>query len=176
MVGCRTIIAIDRHASRLESARSLGATHVINTSDPGLDIVAEVLKVTGGNGVHVSLDTTGVQQLARDSWHFVRCHGKVMQVGLAQPQDTWNLSMADHMNSGKQLIGCVQGDSIPQDYIARMVGWYRSGQFPVERLVSFYAADDYKKALKDMREGTVTKPVLVWPNPSSNANAKLARM
>jgi Zn-dependent alcohol dehydrogenase len=164
MVGCRTIIAIDKHESRLQAARSLGATHVINTSGPALDLVAEVLKLTAGNGVHVSLDTTGVQGLARKSWDFVRCHGKILQVGLAKPGDMWNVSMADHMNSGKQIIGCVQGDAIPQEYIIRMIRWYREGKLPVDKLVSLYAVEEYEKALEDMRNGKSTKPVLVWPN------------
>ncbi|KAI1621592.1 hypothetical protein EDD37DRAFT_124724 [Exophiala viscosa] len=107
---CKTIIAIDRTDSRLGLAKSIGATHTINTFDPTIDIVAEVLKITEGRGVHTSLDTTGVELLARQSWQFVRRHGKILQVGIASPEATWGVSMADHMNSGKQIIG-VQGDS-----------------------------------------------------------------
>lgn len=162
MIGCRTIIAIDHTASRLELARSLGATHTIDTSDPKVDLVAEVLKVTGGRGVHVSLDTTGVQKLARSSWDFVRFLGKVLQVGLAKPADTWDVSMADHMNSGKQIIGCIQGDAIPQVYIRKMIGWYKAGKLPVEKIVKMYPADHYRKAFEDMENGHTIKPILLW--------------
>ena len=163
MVGCKTIIAIDRTPSRLELAKSLGATHTIDTSAPGIDLVAEVLKLTGGNGVHVSLDTTGVQVLARKSWDFVRCMGKVLQVGLAHPGDMWDVSMADHMNSGKQIIGCVQGDAIPQKYALEMIEWYRQGKLPVQKLISTYPVEQYQQALIDMRNGSAIKPVLIWP-------------
>ncbi|KAJ5320060.1 alcohol dehydrogenase [Penicillium antarcticum] len=159
---CRTIIAIDHTRSRLELAKSLGATHTIQTSDPNIDLVAEVLKITGQRGVHVSLDTSGVQKLAKASWDFVRCLGKVLQVGLAKPLDKWDISMADHMNSGKQIIGCVQGDAIPQNYIREMIGWYKAGKLPVEKIVNFYPVEEYHRAFQDMEDGKTIKPILVW--------------
>lgn len=159
---CRTIIAIDHTKSRLELAKTLGATHTIDTSDPNIDLVAEVRKITGERGVHVSLDTTGVQKLAKASWEYVRFLGKVLQVGLAKPLDQWDVSMADHMNSGKQIIGCVQGDAIPQNYIREMIGWYKAGNLPVERIANFYPAEDYRRAFQDMEDGKTIKPILVW--------------
>ncbi|KAL4733961.1 hypothetical protein BDV11DRAFT_213258 [Aspergillus similis] len=173
MVGCKTIIAIDRMPSRLRLAESLGATHTIDTSDPTVDLVAEVRKLTGGKGVHVSLDTTGVQDVARKSWEFVRIRGKVLQVGLAGPEATWDISMSDHMNSGKQIIGCVQGDSVPQEYILQLISWFRHGKLPVNKLVGLYPVADYQRALDDMREGRATKPVLVWPTQTSAAGSVL---
>lgn len=121
--------------------------------------------------MHVSLDTTGVQTLARQSWDFVRVHGKVLQVGLAGPEATWDISMSDHMNSGKQIIGCVQGDSVPQEYILQLIDWFRHGKLPVDKLVSLYPVADYQRALDDMREGRATKPVLVWPTQKSEASS-----
>lgn len=162
MRGCKTIIAIDRSSSRLKLAKSLGATHVINTSRTTVNLVQEVKKITQGRGVHVSLDTTGVQSLARQSWDFVRQRGKILQVGLAKPGDQWNISMADHMNSGKQIIGCVEGDAIPQEYILEMINWYREGKLPINKIVSLYPVGEYQQALEDMRIGTAVKPVLLW--------------
>jgi Zn-dependent alcohol dehydrogenase len=146
----------------LELAKSLGATHTIDTSDPNIDLVTEVLRITGQRGVHVSLDTTGVQTLAKASWEFVRFLGKVLQVGLAKSLDKWDISMADHMNSGKQIIGCVQGDAVPQNYIREMIEWYKAGKLPIERIVNFYPVDKYHRAFQDMEDGKTIKPVLVW--------------
>ncbi len=159
---CKTIIAIDRSASRLELAKSLGATHLIDTTDSSIDLVAEVMRVTEGRGVQVSLDTTGVQSLARQSWDFVRKRGKILQVGLAKPGDKWEIPMAEHMNSGKEIIGCLEGDSVPDKFIPEMIGWYREGKFPIHRIVSLYPAKEYGRALEEMRQGSAVKPVLDW--------------
>ncbi|KAJ5653669.1 hypothetical protein N7490_000672 [Penicillium lividum] len=168
MVGCKTIIAIDNIPPRLLVAKSLGATHTIDTSDPTVDLVSEVLKLTGGRGVHTSLDTTGIQRLARQSWDFVRFQGKVLQVGLAKPDDRWDVSMADHMNTGRQIIGCVQGDSIPQIFVRDIASWYLNGKFPVEKLIRSYPIEEWQQALEDMQNGTTLKPVLIWPDQRSS--------
>lgn len=112
--------------------------------------------------MHISLDTTGQQKLAKQSWEFVRFHGKILQVGLANPEDKWDISMVDHMNSGKQIIGCVQGDAIPQKFAVELIEWYRQGKLPIEKIVTRYPVEQFKQALQDMREGTAIKPVLVW--------------
>lgn len=170
MVKCKTIIAIDNVASRLQVAKSLGATHVIDTSDSRIDLVSEVLKITDCRGVHVSLDTTGVQKLARQSWDFVRFRGKVLQVGLASPDDKWDVSMADHMNTGRQIIGCVQGDSVPQIYIRELVSWYVDGKLPLHELIRSYPIGDWSQAVEDMENGATIKPVLIWPDVDARAS------
>lgn len=159
---CKIVIAIDRSASRLEVARSLGATHTINTSDATINLVEEVRSITSHRGVDVSLDTSGIATLARQSWDFVRSHGKVLQVGLAKPHDEWQIPMADHMNSGKHIIGCIQGDAIPKDYIPQMVDWHNEGLLPVEKIVKFYPCEHFQQAIDEMRDGSAIKPVLLW--------------
>src|SRR3546814_16675064 len=52
-----TIIAVDLHEHRLDLARELGATHVVDGSAAAL--VAQVQAITGG-GAHHSIDTTHV--------------------------------------------------------------------------------------------------------------------
>lgn len=157
---CTTIVAVDQSDFRLDLARRLGATHTINSTDT--DVVQEILQITNERGVHVSLDTTGVSALARQSWEFVRRRGKILQVGLAKPDDVWAIPMADHMNMGKQVIGCVEGDAVPQEYVPEMIGWYRAGNLPLELIVTQYPIDQWEKAFEDMKSGITVKPVLVW--------------
>lgn len=163
MVGCRTIIAIDHVQSRLQMAESLGATHTINTSEPHLDLVSKILELTDGRGVHTSLDTTGIERLARQSWDFVRFQGKVLQAGLANSEAQWQVSRADHLVTGRQIIGCLQGDAIPQLYVREMVSWYLAGKFAVDKLVRSYPAGEWQQALEDMQNGATIKPILLWP-------------
>lgn len=118
--------------------------------------------MTDGKGVHASIDTTGSQPLARQSWDFVRNRGKVLQVGQAKPNDKWDVPMSDHMTTGKQIIGCLLGDAVPRDFIPQMIQWYRNGQFPLDKIVTQYPAADFQQALSDMRQGITIKPVLVW--------------
>lgn len=61
--GYTTIIAFDIHDSRLELAKELGATHMINSLKE--DVVERVREITNGMGVHYSVDTTGVSAVMK---------------------------------------------------------------------------------------------------------------
>lgn len=72
IAGCKTIIGMDRVAGRLELARELGATHVVNTAgfEGGMEgVVKEVRKIADGVGVTVAIDTTG-ELCTIPSWLF----------------------------------------------------------------------------------------------------------
>ncbi len=61
------IVAVDRVAHRLETARRFGATHVVDTSALDGELAAALLDVTGG-GADGVVDTTGVPALLRAGW------------------------------------------------------------------------------------------------------------
>jgi aryl-alcohol dehydrogenase len=56
VVGCATIIAIDLNEKRLNWARELGATHVVNGGSK--NVVAAIQGATGGEGAQYSLECT----------------------------------------------------------------------------------------------------------------------
>jgi aryl-alcohol dehydrogenase len=63
---------------------------------------------------------------------------------------------------GRQVRGAVEGDAVPQLLIPRLLELWRAGKFPVETLVSTFAAADIGEAMRAMRLGRVVKPVVVF--------------
>jgi len=55
---------------------------------------------------------------------------------------------------------CIQGDSIPQQFIPQLIDLHRAGKLPVERLVTFYNFTDINQAIADSIAGKTIKPVL----------------
>lgn len=162
-VGCGTIIGIDRVAARLELARELGATHVFDTTGLSTEeLVAAVREVADGVGPSLSIDTSGHPPLVAAQIEYSRNVGKIVQVGSSMPTASVVLPMQQYMALGKQYFGATMGHCKPAEYIPRLVQWWKEGNFPVERLVKFYDAQDYASAVKDMKQGGVIKPVLVW--------------
>ncbi|GES63468.1 alcohol dehydrogenase [Aspergillus terreus] len=164
IAGCRQIIGVDRHASRLELARQLGATHVVQVN-PADDIGAvseAVLAMTGGLGTNITLDTTGVPPLIAQGARMTACKGKVMQVGTAPPTATLEVPIHEFMVTGKQFMGVVEGDVKPKEYVPQMVSWVRQGLLPLEKIVKFYPAEEFERAIKDMQSGETIKPVILW--------------
>lgn len=74
------VVAVDIAADKLELARQLGATAVINSRETP-DVVGAVREITGG-GAHVSLDALGNPVTCFNSIANLRKRGKHIQVGL----------------------------------------------------------------------------------------------
>ena len=157
IAGCSRIIACDIVESRLQLALELGATHTVNAGAVG-DIPSAVQELTGGAGAHYSVDCTGIGESVRRSLNSVRSAGTCVVLGLTQ-ELTINVE-TELMGKSKTLAGLVEGLSIPQVFIPKLLNYYRSGVFPFDRLISFYDFRDINKAFEDTKSGKVIKAVL----------------
>lgn len=86
MTGCTKIIGIDRVKSRIDLAQELGATDSLDTASEDVNIGEHVLKLTGGEGATIVIDTTGVPALLDAGFQFTASRGKIIFVGIP-PQD-----------------------------------------------------------------------------------------
>ncbi|RHZ63424.1 NAD(P)-dependent alcohol dehydrogenase [Aspergillus thermomutatus] len=164
IAGCAQIIGVDRHASRLELAKQLGATDVVRvdtTADPQT-VSDAVLAVTKNLGVNIVLDTTGVPALIAQGVRMASCKGKILQVGTAPETGTLTIPIHEFMVSGKQFMGVVEGDVNPKEYVPKMVQWVQDGSLPLRKIVRFYKAEDFEQAIRDMQSGETIKPVILW--------------
>ncbi|KAL3434385.1 chaperonin 10-like protein [Aspergillus tetrazonus] len=164
IAGCTQIIGIDRHGSRLELAKELGATHVLQVAEGmSLDeVTAAVKAITGGLGSNITLDTTGVPALIAEGVKMTAFKGKILQVGTAPETATLSIPIHEFMVSGKQFIGVVEGDVVPQEYLPKLLKWVNEGKLPLDRIVKFYQAEAFETAIRDMQSGVTVKPVILW--------------
>ncbi len=63
--GCTKVIAVDIVPSRLELAKQLGATDVINSKKE--DAVKKIKELTNGYGVDYTVDTTGLSAIMKNA-------------------------------------------------------------------------------------------------------------
>lgn len=71
LAGAGTIIAVDRDERKLDWARELGATHVINAS--GIDPVEAIAELTGGFGADVVIDAVGRPETWKQAFYALDC-------------------------------------------------------------------------------------------------------
>jgi aryl-alcohol dehydrogenase len=160
IAGCDPIIAIDVHDHRLTLARDLGATHVINHSGR-TDIVAEIRKITG-RGVRFSLETSAQPAVFREAVDVLLPAGTCVLLGSARAGTEVALEMP-FLQEGRVIRGVIQGDSVPQDFIPKLVDYIMAGRFPVERIITFYDLADINRAAQESSQGATIKPVLRMP-------------
>lgn len=70
--------------------------------------------------------------------------------------------MIDLLSASKCLTGAIEGDSVPQEFIPEMVDLYRSGKFPIDKIVKFYQSEEINEAIKDSVNGSMIKPIIVF--------------
>ena len=66
------------------------------------------------------------------------------------------------MSASKRLTGVIEGDSVAQEFIPEMVDLYRSGKFPIAKIVKFYQSEEINEAIKDSVNGNTIKPIIVF--------------
>ncbi len=156
--GCSTIIAVDIHDSRLEMAKSLGATHTINSNleDP----IKKIAEITGNEGVNYAIDTTGIAPVIKTALAVLARGGVIAPIAVSTNSIELNIT-SELMLSSKSMIGVVMGDNVPQLSIPQLINFYKEGRFPFDQLVKFYQFDDINQAAKDSTSGSVIKPILI---------------
>jgi len=154
--GARRIVAVDRHAHRLDLASELGADEIILADDdPVVDAIMGHLPA----GADCVLDTTGVLPVMRQALDILAPRGRCGFV--ASPWDGSELPInVRHLMVGRTIHGIIQGGSNPDSLIPMLVDLHARGHFPFDRLIRFYALDDIAAAIHDSETGETIKPVL----------------
>jgi aryl-alcohol dehydrogenase len=152
------IIAVDFFEHRLKLAREFGATDTIAAR--GVNAVAEIQKLTAG-GVDFAFECIGKAETARQTVDCVRPGGTAVISGVLAPGAEIHLDGLGLL--GRTVIGNVEGSSVPEDYLPKLIEFWRRGEFPFDKMTTrTYDLDDINKAVADMERGDVIKPVVLY--------------
>lgn len=97
--GAGLIIAVDGVEERLEMAKKMGADVTLNFRE--VDVVSEILKITGGRGVDASIEALGLQQTFEQSLRVLKPGGTLSSLGvysenLTIPLSAFCAGLGDH--------------------------------------------------------------------------------
>ncbi|MFI6366338.1 NAD(P)-dependent alcohol dehydrogenase [Nocardia sp. NPDC050630] len=159
VAGCTTIIAVDLNPQRLELARELGATHMINGGEG--DTVARIQELTSGLGVDYSIETTAVPTVLRQAVDALNQGGTCGLIGAAAVGTEAAIDMSVLL-FGRTVRGIVEGDSVPRTFIPKLVELYKQGRFPFDKLIKTYPFSEINTAVADSEKGVTLKPVLTF--------------
>jgi threonine dehydrogenase-like Zn-dependent dehydrogenase len=144
----REYIVADLDDDRLKLAKSLGATITLNPSK--VDVVKEVMKITGGRGVDVAIEVVGHPPGIKMVGEVIKTNrAKIIAVGWHQAPDTYEL-----FNWIKcPIIYSPQGIGMSTNYqseLQRALWAVEKGIFPMKKLITHkYKLEDIGKAFED---------------------------
>lgn len=156
--GATQIIAVDLVKERLELAKELGATDVINPTEVD-DLVAAVQGLTDRGVDHV-VESTGNAELLSILVTVTREQGRVAIVGAPAFGERADFDV-NFMLPGRQIIGVTLGAAETQTAIPALASLIEQGRLPVDRLVKTYPLSDINQAVDEMKSGHTIKPVLI---------------
>jgi len=98
--GATDITVVDVIPKRLDYAKKLGATNVINAAET--DVLAEIDKITNKKGIDIVIETAGSAKTISQTPYLVKNGGTIVLVGLA-PQDIIEFNFAKIMAKEAQI-------------------------------------------------------------------------
>jgi alcohol dehydrogenase len=130
--GASQIIVVDTVPARLEMARRMGADVVLDYKQ--VDPVAEIMKLTGGQGVDVAIESLGTQQTFESCLRSLKPGGTLSSLGvysgkLSLPLDAFAAGLGDH----KIVTTLCPGG---KERMRRLMNIVASGRVSLEPLVT----------------------------------------
>ena len=141
--GASTIIAIDGNNERLAMSKKLGADITLNFKE--VDVVDEIMKITGGRGVDSSIEALGLQSTFEQCLKILKPGGTFSSLGvysedLSIPMAYFAAGLGDHTI---RTALCPGG----KERMRRLLNVVESGRVDLSAMVTHtYALDDIVEA------------------------------
>ncbi len=145
--GAGKVIVADLVDARLEKAKELGATAVINSGKE--DVLEKIKELTGGKGADKVFETAGSPVTIAQTAHIVKRGGRIVLVGLASVEEI-NYNFAQIMDKEAEIRSVFRYRNIYPAAIAAVAG----GAIDVAKIVTHefdldHIEDAYNEAVNN---------------------------
>jgi alcohol dehydrogenase len=158
--GAHPIVAVDLSPEKLAFAKELGATHCFDARDEGL--AAAVKQATDG-GVHVAIELAGSVRALETAFAITRRGGLTVTAGLANPAHNFAFPPVRLVGEELTLRGSYVGSCVPVRDIPRFITLYKSGDLPVNKLLTSRSdLNGINAALDQLAQGKTVRHVITF--------------
>ena len=159
--GAYPIIAIDVLDSKMEMAKSFGATHGIKaTSEKAIEQIRELTSGRGLDYVFVAVGNVGA---IRQSISMLGPRGTSVMIGLPPIKDMLSLMPIEMIGAEKALCGCFMGSTNIQVDVPNLMKLYQSGQLKLDELITArYPLEKINEAIASTEKGEVLRNVIMF--------------
>ena len=143
LAGASPIIAVDIDAKKLKKAKSMGATHTIDSSPlSGVDPVAEIKRICaetydGADGADVVIEAVGRPETWQQAFYARDFAGTLVLVGVPTPDmKVPDIPLIDVFGRGGALKSSWYGDCLPSRDFPMLVDLYLQGRLDLDAFVT----------------------------------------
>jgi alcohol dehydrogenase len=157
--GAATIVAVDVVPAKLELARELGATDVVEAGEGTVELV----RAATDGGADKTIETVGSERVLGDAYAATRRGGTTVTVGLPHPSRMLSIPAVSLVAEERTLRGSYLGTSVPAVDIPRYVAMYQQGLLPVDRLLTHrIALDEVNEGFDRLASGEAVRQAIVF--------------
>ena len=157
LAGAARIIAVDTYASKLDLARRLGATDVVDAGRD--DPVAVVRELTRG-GVDHALECLGSKRTAEQAFEMLGLRGTATIVGVIPMGVKLELDGISFLTE-RRVQGSRMGSNRFRLDIPRLIDFYLQGRLHLDHMISHrLRLDQINEGFDRMREGAAVRQVI----------------
>ena len=159
LAGAGQVIVVDRAPEKLELARTMGATDVL---EAGGELAKQVRALTERRGADHAFDCVGHAETIRSSWSATRRGGVTTIVGIGGKEQQVSFTALELFHFARTIQGCVYGSTDPLADIPRILGHAAEGRLDLGALISgTVGLDGIDAAFGDMASGKGARTLVV---------------
>ena len=158
--GASQIIAADLNPEKRKIALSIGAHHVIDSSQEGA--LEDLMKLTRG-GVDVSVEFAGAISALDFAFQATKRGGITVTAALPHPDARLQLSPVTLVGQEKTLKGSYLGSCVPSRDIPAYIELYKSGGLEVDKLITHrLKLEDINEGFERLAKGDAIRQIVVF--------------
>ncbi len=159
IAGAGAIIAVDVVPAKLELARQMGATDVIDASEH--DPVEAVRELVPG-GVDHAFEALGRPETIATAIALIGRGGEALLIGMAPPDARVGIDALTTTLEERCVRGSWYGSCVPLRDIPLLVDMYRDGRLQLAPLITRCGLEDVNDAFARMEAGETARSVIVY--------------
>jgi S-(hydroxymethyl)glutathione dehydrogenase/alcohol dehydrogenase len=163
LAGAARVVGVDTNPSRLEAARALGATDVVDASrDDPVGAVRALVRRGASSGVDYAFEVIGTAATVQQAFAMLAKGGLATVIGILPPGTTIGLDGAA-LTLERRIQGSVMGSNRFAQDVPTLIELYRQGRLKLDELVtSKISLDQVNDGFDMMDQGTGTRSVIVF--------------
>lgn len=158
-LGVQVCVGVDISEDKLRAAKTLGATHVFNSSISSFS--SDISAITNNNGFDLCIESGGLTDTIELGFQLIRKGGGRLLFASHPPADQ-RISISPHdLISGKNIFGSWGGACKPDEDVPRFCSLIKKANIPLDILLTKkYRLREINNALEDLKMGRVFRPLI----------------
>jgi S-(hydroxymethyl)glutathione dehydrogenase / alcohol dehydrogenase len=154
------VIVVDVSDAKLETARQMGGTDLVNATQ--VDDVVDAVKELSDGGVDYSFEAIGRKETAEQAFNMLDVGGTATVIGMVPSKQKLEIKGMDLL-SEKRLQGSMMGSNQFRQDMPAMVKMYLDGRLMLDEMVSAkLRLDQVNEGYDMMRRGEIARSVITF--------------